>query len=415
MRHRVNLPAAAWALAATAAAPALRGLLRVRVRRGKELAERLAERRGQDSAPRPPGRLLWMHAASVGETISVLPVLQAASGVALLLTTGTVTSARIAAERLPPGALHRFAPLDVPRWVQRFLDHWQPDAACFVESEIWPNMLAALDARGIPRALLNARLSAGSFGRWQRVPGLARRLFGGFALVQARSAADAARIEALTGRPVERTGDLKFAAPALPAEPAALAAAQAQLAGRPMWVAASLHPGEDRQVVAAHDRLAAEMPGLTTVLVPRHPSRAAAMLAERPMPQRSAGAPLPAGGLYLADTLGELGLFYRLAGCALIGGSLVPHGGQNPLEAARLGCPVIAGPHTGNFEDAYGVLREAGALAHLADAAALPGAIRQLLADPAARQIAADAARAATERWAGLPAASAAALLALMA
>ncbi len=213
--------AALYAGAATLAAPGLRLLLARRVRRGKEVAARLAERRGIAALPRPAGRLLWLHAASVGETVSMLPVLPAFAAAApdasVLLTTGTVTSAELLARRGPEGrVLHRFAPLDVPRWVRRFLDHWRPDAAAFVESEMWPNLLASCRARGIPMMLVNARLSPRSFPRWRRAGGFARALFGGFARVQAQSAADAERLRALGAHSVTAPGNLKFAAPPLP-------------------------------------------------------------------------------------------------------------------------------------------------------------------------------------------------------
>ena len=221
---RLNPLGTAWAVAATVAAPALRLLLRVRLARGKEMRGRLAERRGIDPTPRPPGRLIWLHAAWVGETMSILPVLPAlAEGVStIVLTTGTVTSARLLAQRLDPAlagrVLHRFAPLDVPRWAARFLDHWRPDAAGFVESELWPNLLAACRARGIPTMLINARLSDRSLARWRRVPGLARHVLGGFARVQPRSETDAERLRALGCCRVGEPGDLKLAAPPLPVD-----------------------------------------------------------------------------------------------------------------------------------------------------------------------------------------------------
>jgi 3-deoxy-D-manno-octulosonic-acid transferase len=408
-----GLVAAAGALAE---AP-LRAMLAYRVRSGKELAARLPERRGIETTPRPAGRLLWMHAASVGETISILPVLHAVAAlspeVGLLLTTGTVTSAEIAAARLPAGAAHRFVPLDVPRWVGRFLDHWRPDVACFVESEIWPNMLAAIAARGVPRVLLNARLSEGSARAWLRAGGLGRRLFGGFALIWARSEADAQRCAVLAGHPVAAPGDLKFAASPLPADEEDLARLQAALEGCPVWIAASIHPGEAAAVAAVHRRLVSIWPRLVTLVVPRHPRRGAEM-AQEGMVRRSEGAAPAPGGIYLADTLGELGLFYRLAACAFVGGSLVAHGGQNPLEPARLGLPVAMGPHAENFAEACAVLREAGALREVDGVDALAGWVERMLADPAECAAAGAAGRMAAGRWEDLPERSARALLALM-
>ncbi|MFL1460682.1 3-deoxy-D-manno-octulosonic acid transferase [Roseococcus sp. DSY-14] len=397
----------AWAALAGAAAPALRWHLRRRAAAGKEDAARLPEREGFGAA-RPAGPVIWLHAASVGEALAVLPLadalLAAAPELHVLLTTGTVTSAVLLRERWPAldsgRATHRFAPLDVPAWVGRFLDGWRPDAAAFVESEIWPNTLAALAARGVPAALVNGRLSPRSFARWRRwAPGPARRLLGGFARVLPRSAEDAARFAALGAR-VEPPADLKRAAPPLPADAAALAALRAAAGGRPVWLAASTHPGEDEQVVAA--ARAAAVPGLLTVIVPRHPQRGAAVAALcGGAGRRSQGALPDAGPFHVADTIGELGLFYRLAGAAFIGGSLVPHGGQNPLEAARLGCPALMGPHRFNFTEAAAELEAAGALRPVAGADALARAVRDVLTVPQAalemRRAAAGFAQAAEE------------------
>jgi 3-deoxy-D-manno-octulosonic-acid transferase len=423
---RAGAWAALWAAAATTAAPALRLLLRRRLRRGKEIAGRLAERRGIDATPRPAGKLLWLHAASVGETVSILPVLGAlamqAPALTVLLTTGTVTSARLLARRLEAGleerVLHRFVPLDVPAWVARFLDHWRPDAAGFVESELWPNLLFACRRRGIPVMLVNARMSARSLAGWQRVPGFSRAVLGCFASVQARSPTDAVRLQALGAARVSAPGDLKFAAPVLPADPAELERLRVMLAGRPVWLAASTHSGEEVAIFATHRALAPAHPGLLTILVPRHPERGAeitAMEGDIPLVRRSLGAAPPGQGVWLADTLGELGLWYRLAGIAFVGRSLVlPGGGQNPLEAARLGCAVAVGPHVGNFLDAVEVLEAAGALARVADARALTAWVAAMLADPVRREAAGAAGIAAAARWADLPERTAQALLALL-
>jgi 3-deoxy-D-manno-octulosonic-acid transferase len=423
---RTGLCATLWAAAATLAAPALRLLLRRRLHRGKEIAGRLAERRGIDTTPRPPGRLLWLHAASVGETVSILPVLTAltahAPALTVLLTTGTATSARLLAHRMAAGleerVLHRFVPLDVPAWVARFLDHWRPDAGAFVESELWPNLLFASRRRGIPMLLLNARMSARSMAGWQRVPGFARQVLGCFAHVQARSPADAARLEALGAASVSAPGDLKFAAPKLPADPAEVARLRLLLAGRPVWLAASTHPGEEVVVFATHRALASAHPGLLTIVVPRHPERGAEIAAaagDIPVHRRSLGAAPPDQGVWLADTMGELGLWYRLAPIVFVGRSLVaPGGGQNPLEPARLGCAVATGPHTGNFLDAAQVLETAGGLARVADAAALTAWVAAMLADPARCAASGEAGCAAAARWADLPDRTALALLALL-
>jgi len=411
------------------AAPGLRVMLRIRALRGKEITARLAERRGYGGASRPPGPLLWLHAASMGETASILPLLSAvarrAPEVHVLLTTGTVTSATLLNRMLPELDLqlrvsHRFMPLDVPNWVARFLDHWQPDAAGFVESELWPNLLAGCQARAVPVTLINARLSPRSFASWRRAPGLARSMLEPMIEVQAQSSADAARFRALGARNVTTPGNLKFAAPPLPVDAAELARWRQELAGRPVWLAASLHPQEADVVLAAHRQLAACHPGLLTIIVPRHPERGPAIAARMtgvPTTRRAGGEGPPSGaGVWVADTLAELGLFYRLAPIVLIGRSLAaPGGGQNPLEPARLGCAVAAGPHMENFVEVSETLQAEGALARVADAAGLATWVDALLRDPARRDAMGRAGQQACGRLDELPDRIAAGLLAGMA
>jgi 3-deoxy-D-manno-octulosonic-acid transferase len=387
----------------------------VRLARGKEMQGRLAERRGIDPTARPPGRLIWLHAASVGEAVSILPVLPAlAEGVStIVITTGTVTSARLLAQRLDPSlagrVLHRFAPLDVPHWAARFVDHWRPDAAAFIESELWPNLLAACRARGIPTMLINARLSERSLARWRRVPGLARHVLGGFARVQPRSETDAERLRALGCCRLGEPGDLKLAAPPLPVDETELQRLHDLLAGRPIWLAASTHPGEDKLILGAHRRLVTDHPGLLTIIVPRHPERGGTISAAS---YRSRGEDPPEEGVWVADTLGELGLLYRLTGIAFIGRSLLPPGGgQNPLEPAHLGCAIAVGPHTGNFTDHVAMLRAAGALTVVGDATELGHWVDGLMRDPVRRNAMGDAAFAAVKRHSGLPRRTAAALI----
>ena len=376
--------------------------VRRRLARGKEDPARIGERLGHPGQARPAGTLVWVHAASVGEALSVAPLierlLERLDEGHVLLTTGTVTSAQLAAERLPARALHQFVPIDRPAAVRRFLDHWRPDLALWVESELWPNLIAETQMRGVAMALINGRLSARSTARWRRAGGLARHLLGGFTLCLAQSAEDAARFTALGARAVHCAGNLKDAAPPLPTDSAALAALTAELADRPRWLAASTHAGEETLVGTAHRAVRTRHPTLLTLLVPRHPERGGAIaeaLARQGLQvtRRSAGAPITAAtDIYVADTLGELGLFYRLAGIAFVGGSLVAHGGQNPLEPARLDCAVLHGPHMTNFAPAVAALAEAGGAVAVADATALSAALGRLLDDPVARARCADAA-----------------------
>jgi 3-deoxy-D-manno-octulosonic-acid transferase len=417
-----GLLAAGWTVAATLLVPALRLNLRRRAENGREIAARLPERRGIDPTPRPPGPLLWMHAASVGETLSILPVLDALRHrTKVLLTTGTVTSQALLDQRIPDqglagNVLHRFAPLDVPSWVGRFLSHWRPDAACFVESELWPNQLAACQARGIPLMLVNARMSDRSFGYWQYVPGLARRLLSGFAHIQARGDQDAQRLKALGALHVDSPGDLKFAAQPLPVDQGELDRLRQLLAGRPVWLAASTHSNEEIIIAEVHRALAPSHPGLLTIIAPRHPDRGPALAAQLRAPRRAGGQQPPtAEGIWIVDTMGELGLWYRLARIAFVGRSLVaPGGGQNPLEPVRLGCAIAVGPHTGNFKDHVALLRDAGGLIEVADAPGLARFVSAMLEHPEQRCRLTQRAANAVRGHADLPARTAETLLALL-
>ena len=382
--------AGVWAGVATVAAPGLRAMLRRRVGAGKEIAARLGEREGFDDTPRPPGRLVWLHAASVGESVSVLPLLTAvtrAADVSVLMTTGTVTSAALLGERLPAmglgRVLHRFVPLDVPQWAGRFLDHWQPDVAVFVESELWPNLLAACGARGVPVMLANGRMSERSMRGWRRAPGFAREVVGAFARIHPQSAEDGERFARLGARRVDAAGNLKLAAAALPVDGAELARLQSVIGARPVWLASSTHEGEETAVDAVHHALAPRHPGLLTIIAPRHPERGAALAAALGAPRRSLGADPPDGGIYIADTLNELGLLFRLAPAVFVGGSLAPMGGHNPLEPARLGCAVAMGPHVANMIEPVRRLRKAGALEVVEDAEGLVGWVDAVLREPA--------------------------------
>ena len=375
------------------AGPLLTALLRARMTRGKEDPARLGERMGRAGAARPLGVLVWIHAASVGEAQSVLALLARVAAerphLSLLLTTGTLSSARLVAGRLPPRTLHQFVPLDRASWVRAFLDHWQPDLALWVESELWPNLVLETRAREIPMALLNGRMSPTSHAAWRRAPGFARRLLSCFELAFAQSRAEAERFRELGAPRVETVGNLKYAAEMLPADARALAALGQAMGARPRWLAASTHAGEDEPVLAAHRTLATHHPDLLTIIAPRHPARADAIvqLAQAQglhVARRSAGeTPDAQTQLYLADTMGELGLFYRLCPVVFMGGSLVPHGGQNLLEAARHGAAILHGPHMHNFAEI--VAEMAGVTETVADGAALARAAERLLSDASLR------------------------------
>lgn len=379
----------------TSARPLIELVLSRRRARGREDPVRINERKGIASLARPEGPLIWIHAASIGEALSVkrliTRLLERYPVLNILVTTGTVTSAEILSAQLPDRALHQFVPVDRIAWVRRFLDHWRPDAAFWVESEIWPNMVFETQTRGIPMVLVNARMSAKSFSRWRRAPGPIARLLSGFSLVMAQDEVEAAQLRALGAETVTVPGNLKYAAGPLPAEADALAELSRAIGERPVWLASSTHEGEEEIAAYAHQRLAGDWPGLLTIIVPRHPARAdiiAAKLGEMGLTvaRRSTGA-LPEAGtdIYIADTLRELGLFYRLAPVALVGGSLIPKGGHNTLEPARLDCAIVHGPHMENFRAIAEEMSAKGGSYEVADAEELVKAVSRLLGDPALR------------------------------
>jgi 3-deoxy-D-manno-octulosonic-acid transferase len=398
----MNIWPALYRSLTTAAAPLVVLYLNARCRRGKEDGGRLGERFGIAAAVRPSAPLVWLHAASVGEASSVLAlierILAERPGIEVLMTTGTVAAARLAADRLPARTQHQFVPVDVPRAVERFLDHWHPDLAIWVESELWPNLVLATRRRGIPMLLANARLSARSLARWRVLPGLVRPVLDAFALCLAQDEVQAGRFRRLGAAPVASVGDLKAAAAPLVADPAVLGALRRQVGDRPVWLAASTHQGEEEIAAAAHVRIARDNPGLLTIVAPRHPVRGRAiadMLSIRGLSvaRHSAQEAIAADtDIYLADTLGELGLFFRLAGIAFIGGSLVGKGGHNPFEAARLGCVVLHGPDMANCAAMAAALHDADAALTVGDAESLAGAVSLLLGDRAERARRAEAA-----------------------
>jgi len=381
---------ALYRLASGLVSPLVPQLLDRRRRAGKEDGARLHERLGRPSEPRPKGPLVWLHGASVGEAVSLLPLVPAliARGFAVLMTTGTVTSAEIADRRLPEGALHQFVPVDTPGAARRFIAHWRPDLVLFAESEIWPNLIEAARQSGAGMAIINGRMSDRSLRRWQRLPKSIAHVLGGFDQCLAQSEEDAARYRALGAVAARSVGNLKFDVAPLPAEAAALDSLRATIGRRPVFIAASTHPGEEEIVVAAHLGARAVHPDLLTIVAPRHPQRgepiaALARAAGLVTARRAGGEALTRDtGLYVADTIGELGLIYRLGGLAFLGGSFIAHGGQNPIEPAKLGVGVLHGPHVFNFTDVYAAFDDGGGAEALAGPDDLGPHVATLLAEP---------------------------------
>ena len=379
----------------SAMVPLAPALIKRRLKQGKEDPARIGERRGMSKNIRPHGPLVWIHGASVGEVLAAAALIEKlrALKIRILLTSGTVTSAAIVAKRFPADVIHQYVPYDSPRYVARFLDHWRPSLALFIESDLWPNLILSSAARRLPMVLVNGRMSHRSFPRWRRVSGTISALLGRFEVCMAQSQVDAERFAALGSRNVITTGNLKFDVPAPPADPARLEKLMAVTRGRPVIVAASTHPGEEEILIETHRTLAGFFPSLLSVFIPRHPDRGAAIarnvVAAGLHVARRSREELPTAttDIYVADTMGELGLFYRLAPIVFVGGSLVEHGGQNPIEAVKLGASIVHGPHVFNFTDVYGALDRAGGAKRADTQEALVKQIGQLLADPAARDL----------------------------
>ena len=372
----------AWGLTAYRAATRAAGgvvfnrLLTRRAASGKEDPARLDERRGVAGAARPEGALIWLHAASVGESQLALSLadglLDADKRREILITSGTRTSAALVARRAEAGAhlRHQYPPADNPAWVRRFLDHWRPDLAVFTESELWPNLILETQRSGAPLALANARMNAKSLQGWRRWPHSAKAIMSAFDWIGAADAQTAEGLAYLLDRPVTRTGNLKLEAGLPDPDPAAVRAVRAGLGDRPVFTAASTHAGEEDIVIAAHAELLNAHPSAVMILAPRHPDRAedaAARVAAAGLSctRRSHGA-LPDGSapVFLADTLGEMALWYAVSPAAVVCGSFVEAiGGHNPIEATRAGSAVITGPYAASFSEVYAAYDQRGARA----------------------------------------------------
>jgi 3-deoxy-D-manno-octulosonic-acid transferase len=391
----------------SALVPLSPALINRRLKLGKEDPARVGERRGVSADVRPVGPLVWIHGASVGEVLAAAALIERlrALNLRILLTSGTVTSAAIVAKRFPADVIHQYVPYDSPRYVARFLDHWRPSLALFIESDLWPNLI--LSSAALPMVLINGRMSHRSFPRWRRVSGTISALLGRFDVCLAQSQLDGERFAALGSRNVTVTGNLKLDVAAPPADSGKLERLMSVTRGRPIVVAASTHPGEEEILVETHKTLAGFFPGLLTVIVPRHANRGPAIAGMitasglQPALRSREELPTAAADIYVGDTMGEMGLFYRLAPIVFMGGSLVEHGGQNPIEAVKLGASVVHGPHVFNFTDVYEALDAAGGARRADTPEALVKQLGQLLADPRAREAALGAAEGVVEQLGG--------------
>lgn len=364
---------------------------------GKEDKARLGERLGKSSLERPPGLLLWIHGASVGEALSALNIIEAVQAkrtdIKILVTSGTVTSANIMAKRLPPGVLHQYYPVDLPQAVSRFIRRWHPDFAIFIESELWPNMLGAIKHSNTKAVLVNARLSENSYKLWRMVPWVIRKLLSSFSVCFVQTKTYAEKYKNLGCSDVRIFGNLKFLSKPSPYDAATFDKLRTTIGNRKVWLMASSFAGEEKLAASVHNKLRAEFPDLLTVIIPRHATRGSEIAAE--LSKEVSSVKLRSKGetpdrdcqIYIADTMGETGLFYRLIPVVCMAKSLLssPGGGQNPIEPAQLGAAVLHGPYVQNFEEIYAEMDKAGAALLVKDANELSSTIARLLKDDAER------------------------------
>mgnify|MGYP001366425587 CR=1 FL=1 len=364
-----------------------------RLKKGKEIPGRISERKGIPSIPRPNGEIIWVHAASVGESLSSIPIIECLlkrnSNLSVLLTTGTVTSAKLMYDRLPEGAFHQFVPLDNSNWIQQFLNYWKPSTVIWLESEFWPNTLYIVKKKSIPLILLNGRVSEQSYHRWKKTPWIINGILSCFDICLAQATEDASYLLELGAKHIIYIGNIKLGSPALPVDEKQLSSLSKAMGDRPNWLISSTHEGEEAIAASLHSKLRQQYPNLLTIIVPRHPERGP-VIAEQLRSKgfqcrlRTVGELIDNNtDIYIADTMGELGLFYRLCEIVFMGKSLVyPGGGQNPFEAAKLSRAVLFGPYMGNFIELSTAMVKANAAIQVNNKEELQREIEKLLSLP---------------------------------
>lgn len=365
--------------------------IKKRKENGKEDIKRFNERIGRPSMKRPEGTLIWFHGASVGESLSMLPLihkmLEIYPDTHIMVTTGTITSAELMAKRLPERAFHQYITIDNPLFTTRFIKYWRPDLVLWFESDLWPAMLSGIKRKNIPLILVNGRISNKSFKRWQQFDFISKELLGCFSLCLGQSEEDAYRLRVLGARESVCLGNLKYAGLPLPIDRDKENEITSQINGRTVWLASSTHHNEEAKIARMHKRLKEKFPDLLTIIAPRHPHRGPEIMEAIHETGLTAslrsenGKITPQTDIYVANTVGELGIWYDIAPLVFIGGSLIPHGGQNFIEPSRVRDAVIVGPHMFNFTDAMNRAKKADAVIQVNDIEELEETITQLLSN----------------------------------
>ena len=367
----------------------IRSYVNKRKQNGKEDVNRFNERVGRPKMPRPKGKLFWLHGASVGESVSMLPlinkILETYPDAHVMVTTGTVTSADVMQKRLPERAFHQFIPIDNPIFTTRFVKYWHPDVALWFESELWPAVLSSIKRKNIPLILINGRISNKTFKRWQQFDFICKELLNCFTFCLGQSDEDAYRLRVLGAKDAICLGNLKYAGLPLPIDEKSKKDLTKQFGKRPLWLASSTHDDEEVRIAKVHKRLKEKFPDLLTIIAPRHPNRGEDIVKEINKIGLSAALRskqekvTPETDVYVANTIGEMGLWYDLSKIVFIGGSLIPHGGQNFIEPSRVRDAVIVGPHMHNFTDAMNRAKRADAVMQVSDTEELYELVSQLL------------------------------------
>ena len=362
-----------------------------RLKNGKEDPSRHNERQGIAQMSCPNGKLAWFHGASVGESLSMLPLisklLEEYPELHIMVTTGTVTSADLMAKRLPERAFHQYIPIDNPTFVERFLDHWHPDIALWFESEFWPAMLSNIKKRQIPLILVNGRISNKTFKKWKLFKPVIKEILSCFNLCLGQSDEDTRRLKVLGAENTDCLGNLKYAGFNPPVDTNKKEDIMSQIGKRTTWGVMSTHNDEELQIGKHLLEAKKQIPDLLTIIAPRHPQRGPEIQQQLEniglkTALRTEGEKItPETDVYIANTIGEIGIWYDISPIIFIGGSLIPHGGQNFIEPCRFHDAVLVGPHMHNFTDAMNRAQKADAVIQVKDAKELVTKVISLLND----------------------------------
>ena len=345
-------------------------IILVRLFKNKEDKIRFKEKFCSFSKKRGTGKLVWFHGSSVGEILSVIPLVEKLekkkSIKKILITSSTLSSSNVLSNFKLTKTIHQFFPIDSNFLTEKFLNYWNPSVAIFIESEIWPNMLMNIKKKSLPLILLNARITKKSFNKWRMIPSMSKILFNTFNICFSQNKETKKYLKSLGSKKIKFLGNLKYSESKTQKENTLNNSLKNILNYKKVWCAASTHNSEEKICAIAHKKLKKKYKNLLTIIIPRHTQRAESIASEiqdiglkiqiRSMKNKLSNNT----EIYLADTYGETKSFYNICKTVFLGGSLINHGGQNPLEPVRLGCKVVHGPYIQNFTEVYQLLKKGG-------------------------------------------------------